>query len=172
MNKLKLSLIIIGAIIFLAGSNTLTWYLTKCDPSGTIEVGEPGPLSPTDWKDNKPAAKYCGPRIDIEGAMREGKFFVTSWDNCKSNFREFPMTAICPPLIRPYSIQLQLFMLAGYDRDQKRFNALAGGTAAFLWNYNLGSIGLGITYAQSIMYKAYYAGASVIAQDDFGKRRN
>lgn len=162
--------VIIGALALLAGGYAIRYYIEPCQP-GTIEAGEPGPLSPTDWKDNSPAAQYAGDHIDIMGAMRHGNFFVTCADRVKSNSREFPLTAVCKQQIKPYSVQIQLFMLAGYDRDQKRFDSLAGGTAAFLWNYSRGSIGIGLTYAQSVIYNEYYAGASVIGQIDFGKKK-
>lgn len=170
MKKAFISIgIIIAAAALVAGGYSLRYYIEPCEP-GTIESGDPGPLSPTSWNDNSPEALYAGDRIDIAGAMRKGNFFVTAWDKVKSNSREFPLTAICKRSYRPYSIQLQAFALVGYDRDLERFDAIAGGTVAFLWNFPNGAVGVGLTYAQSLFFKEYFAGASVIGQIDFGKK--
>lgn len=169
MKKALISIaVIIAAAALLAGGYAIRYYTEPCEP-GIIEAGDPGPLSPTSWTDTSPAAQYAGDHIDIAGAMRGQVFRVTAWDRVKSNSREFPLTAICKPRVRPYSIWLHGFMLAGYDRDLKRFDAIAGGTAGVLWNFSRGSVGVGITYAQSVIYPAYYAGASVMALIDIGK---
>lgn len=172
MSKLKVACITASICILLgiSGGIGIGWWLFHCKP-GTVEAGDPGPLSPTDWKDNSSAALYAGDHIDIMGAMRQGNFFVTCSDKVKTNTREFPIKAICQSTYRPYSIQLQAFMLAGYEKDQQRFNSIAGGTIAFLWNYKYGSVGFGITYAQSIIFQEYYAGATIIGQIDFGKNK-
>lgn len=170
---IKKILITIGIIILLAGSNALTWYLSKCDKTtGTVESGKPGPLSPTGWTKDDPAAKYCGSSIDITGAIREGNFFVTARDDCKFNTREFPMKAICPRSYRPYSIMIQPFILAGYQKELKRFNALAGAELTFLWNYSRGSVGISVLYAQGLMVDEYYVGAAFAGKVDFGKLKN
>lgn len=162
--------VVISAAALVTSGYFLRYYTDPCEP-GTIEAGEPGPLSPTTWSDTSPAAQYAGDQIDIAGAMRQGNFFVTAWDRVKSNSREFPLTAICKPSVRPYSLYLQAFMLAGYDRDLKRFDAIAGGTVGWLWNFSRGSVGVGVTYAQSVIYNEYYAGASVMALIDIGKQK-
>lgn len=170
MSKLKVVCITAGIALLLgiAGGIGIGWLLFHCEP-GTVDAGDPGPLSPTDWKDNSTAAQYAGDKINISGAMRQGNFFVTAWDNVKSNSREFPMTARCPASYRPYSIMIQPFILAGYSKELARFNAIAGLEAAFLWNYRRGSLGFGVMYAQGLIYDEYYVGTSFVGKIDFGK---
>jgi hypothetical protein len=173
MKKVKLAFAIIIAVIVLAGSNVTTWYLTRCeDTGGTVEQGTPGPLSPTVITDNTPAGKYCGDKIDITGVMQGDDLFVGCRDNCKGNSRTFPMRAICHASVRPYSIMIQPFILAGYSKELKRFNALAGAELAFLWNYSRGSVGFGLIYAQGLIMDEYYVGAAFAGKIDFGKLKN
>lgn len=167
--KIKIIVIAASVIIAFGGGMLAGFFAFRCEP-GIVQTGKPGPLSPTTWTDDAPDAKYCGDKIDIIGAMRQGSFFVTAWDSCKYNSREFPMAAECAVTYRPYSIQIQLFMLAGYNNEIQKMNVLAGGTIAFLRNYRYGSIGVGLTYAQGIIIPEYYAGVSVIGQIDFGKK--
>lgn len=171
MSKLKV-VCITAAIVLLLGIPSgigIGWWLFHCDP-GKVDAGDPGPLSPTDWKDDSPAAQYAGDHINIEGVLQTGNIFVvTAWDRVKSNYREFPMTARCPASYRPYSIMIQPFILAGYSKELARFNAIAGLDAAFLWNYRRGSLGFGVMYAQGLIYDEYYVGASFVGKIDFGK---
>lgn len=170
MSKFKVVCIttIIALLLGIPSGIGIGWWIFHFEP-GSVIAGDPGPLSPTEWKDNKPAAKYCGDSIDIFGAMRQGNFFVTASDDCKSNSREFPMSAHCPVSYRPYSLMVQPFILAGYSQELARFNAIAGLEAAFLWNYRRVSLGFGVMYAQGLIYDEYYVGASFVGKIDFGK---
>ena len=160
--------VIFAALALIAGGYALRYYTAPCEP-GTIVQGEPGPLSPTGWTDTSQAAKYAGDKINISGEMQGSALHVKAWDAVKWNTRDFPLSAYCKQPVRPYSLFLQGFMLAGYQRDQKRFNVIAGGTAGILWNFSRGSVGAGLTYMQSVIYPEYYVGASVMALIDIGK---
>ena len=163
--------IVITAVICIP----LTHHFSKCEKEdGSVEDIVPGPVLPPTPKPGNKNPYVCGPTIHISGIMREGKFFTTAYNDCMSVDREFGLNIECPKhyYYRPYSIQVQLTAMAGYNEEMKKFNALVGGTLIYFWNFKYGSVGVGVTYLHGMIIPEYYVGATFAGKIDFGKKRN
>lgn len=174
--KVKTCLILCAVCIAITAAICIpsTYFLSRCEmEDGKIDDVRPGPELPPDPKPGVKNPYACGPTINIVGAMREGKFFTTASNNCMTVNREFELNIACPKhyYYYPYSIQIQLTGLVGYNKELEKFNALVGGTVSWIWNFKHGSVGLGITYLHGLVIPEYYAGATVTGQIDFGKKK-
>lgn len=173
----KKTVFILCVICFLLGSSLLIpgYFFFKCktDDGGHIGHVEPGPELPPDPKPGVKNPYACGATINIIGAMREGKFFTTASNDCMTVNREFELEVVCPEKYyhKPYSIQFQVMSYVGYNKEIGKFNALIGGTLAFIWNYKYGSVGVGVSYLQGLAIPEYYGGLVAFAQVDFGKKK-
>jgi hypothetical protein len=130
---------------------------------GPIDVGPTVITAPPGTPIDK-----CGALLFDAALAEDNKsIHVRTWNKCFSSTVDFPATCkAVPPVIKKWSIGLQLFLLPGYNTELKKFDALAGGELFFMRNFKYGSIGAGLLYQQGLMIKQYYAGAAVLAKFD------
>ena len=135
-----LNVILIGLLI---GS----YFLFRC--KGTVTIGKPGPLSPTEYIGEGDPDTSCGDKINIDGLMQSPTVFrAIAWDTCKRNYRDFPLHIHAPvyhhiPMITYAPI---------YNIEAREIGHNITGMYFYIWGRVALGGGLTSTFAQSKLY--------------------